>query len=393
MLKNKDMQDDYVVKGNDMREFRRVLANIDESTVVRKVDTKSIVLASYHKDISDVPNNQFRFRLYGREYAETGCIGNIKLSNAPDLIAETSEATKTMLIYTNKASFVSSFALDDIANAAGVGGSCVHEPCDQLHSLIVYHYNRTPKLVSLIIRVSEEGTEKLFAVRSNGYTYVPQSILCEIMDLFSGKIGKLQCTDFKISHESSRIHLTFPEVGKDIAGVYGLPDDIVPGLTLITSDVGENSITAVGTLSIRGAVITPEVFMRQHRGKIDSVDIKNSIEQRIFSRYSLLPERLCDLLCIEVSSPFDMIEDIARQIKLEKVIGKRLCGELVKAMQGEFGPGSATAYDIAVAFLTLSERLISDDLSEKKRNDIANVVCLAPFVKFEDPKIYLGIAS
>jgi hypothetical protein len=74
-------------------------------------------------------------------------------------------------------------------------------------------------------------------------------------------------------------------------------------------------------------------------------------------------------------------------------VGKRLSKQLTEAVHDEFGLGSATAYDIAIAFLTLPERLIGDDISPRVKENIASAVFRAPFVDFEEKrKVYLGVA-
>jgi hypothetical protein len=126
-----------------------------------------------------------------------------------------------------------------------------------------------------------------------------------------------------------------------------------------------------------------ETYKRKHSGKIDVKKLRDDISQCVFSKYTRLPERLCDLLAVSVPDPAFMVENVARKIGLADAIGKILAEKFVLEMRNEFGKDPVTAYDVAMSFLTLSRRYVSGGGDVESTKVKVETVCYrAPFVDY-----------
>jgi hypothetical protein len=152
-------------------------------------------------------------------------------------------------------------------------------------------------------------------------------------------------------------------------------------------------LTAVGTFKIRNAVVYSEVYKRKHSGSVDVETILKEIESAVFSRYSVFPQRLTELLDIDIVSPAIVIEDILRQIDFVS-IGKRIACKFEEALIAELNPTvNYTAYDLCMAILDLPSRYLGDAASLKGK--LGSIVYKAAFADYRkaDEKAVVALAS
>lgn len=177
--------------------------------------------------------------------------------------------------------------------------------------------------------------------------------------------------------------ISFPDKARDIAAVYKLPNQITPCLYLGTSDTGNSSITAIGKLMIDGkSCVYSDVYRRKHRGDVNPGTLLAEIENKIFAKYTRLPERLCELMTVPVSNPRTVAKQVLDQIRFTGETGKELGAELTRALLDEFTPGlSYTAYDVAVAIMTLPSRC--SGVAKSTIEKLEEVCGRAPFVQYQ----------
>lgn len=258
--------------------------------------------------------------------------------------------------------------------------------------------------MTLIIR-NQEGVDKVYAALSNKYTYVPQSILMEIIDKFDIKkvLGRIACKRWEMTHACTRILLEFPDKAEELQKTYGLPKNLLPGMILEKSDVGECSITIKGTWRYGEYPIVEHEIKKKHSGKVDIPEIIEQAQKEIFDKYTVLPERLCELMKVDITDPTwkalgsrkfrelnkeviaNVIKHVFKQIELVKAITKKNEKDLYERLYEEFDLDICyTAYDICLAIMSTPERL--SGISPVYMDKLQKAVGKAPYVEYGSSK-------
>lgn len=242
----------------------------------------------------------------------------------------------------------------------------------------------SPEIVTVVIR-KQNDVKKLMAVNSNSYRYVPQTILCDIANHFVAAnyvgLGEAVCKEWEVNHEASSLQLLFPEKAEHLQQTYGLPDKIIPGIELITSDVGECSITCKGFFMIKGSRIIQREYKKEHKGDVDPDNIITNIDNKIFSEYTKLPSRLCELLTIDVADVPFALDTAFNELKIRK-FGEKTDTKLKNALLTELPSGrNYTAYDLAMSILSLQGRVA--DVPAYAARELEEKCIKAPFLHWE----------
>lgn len=149
-----------------------------------------------------------------------------------------------------------------------------------------------------------EGVDKAFALLSASYRPIALSILEEItksLEKTSG-IGTSNGIRWTISHAMAEIVLEFPEYGDKIGKAYGLDDELMPCIKLMSSDTGECAVRAVGFWRTKsGDEIITDEYARKHKGVIAPGEIVQNIRKEVFDKYEVLPKTLQSLQFIPVT--------------------------------------------------------------------------------------------
>lgn len=230
-----------------------------------------------------------------------------------------------------------------------------------------------PVPVSVVYRTDENGLNKVFAVMSDKYATISQRLIMEILDKVIEEakrdLGEAECVSWTINHSLTRIYLEFPESANELKEYYGLPESVVPGLMIETSDIGDCSLRIRGYFRIvdNGTIAyMEEEYTQMHIGKIDTDEILNAAKNKIFPKYSVYPEKLAKLMMIDITTD-DMNEmqkiktmssvyrKVSREIGLVKAIKKSrekvLIQQLIDTINTDI---NYTAYDVVMTFLSLS---------------------------------------
>lgn len=247
------------------------------------------------------------------------------------------------------------------------------------------------QLLTLIIRGNHNGSIVL-AAHAKTYTYIPQLVLKDVYEEIKENLGNPECEKWYVSHEVSVCYINFPEVAKEMAEMYDLPDNVVPGICIQTSDSGDSSLSVGGYWSINGKIVGGKSFRENHRGSVDIPNLALQAGRSVFAEFNKVPERLCELLTIDVPRPADTLKDVFKQIGTTEIIGKHRSMELYDALCAEFVKGrNYTAYDIAISVATLADRCenVSRSFIEKLEQ-LANKAIFANYKpKKKEPEIIL----
>jgi hypothetical protein len=409
-MKTIELLDNFAISDNSgekgLAECYRRLSDIDASTIAMPISTDDLVVWSIDHEGEHPKTGEFgvlcRAHTPGQAamrktpewffLSKAKLVGNIGEEGYKELLD-----TQYLLAHDNKKYYASATVVADLAARAGLQGPGVYDPQPELFSLIMRRYGMAieeKKAITMIMRRSEENTaRKIIAVRSEKYAYIPQMVLKNIIEGFSDDMGKPTCKEWEITQTLTTIRLDFPKVANDIADVYELKHDITPGVVLCTSDTGESSLTAVGTFSVRNATVYSEIYKKKHSGAVDVDAILKEIEDSIFNRYNIFPQKLTELLDIDIVDPAIVIEDILRQIDFVS-IGKRIASKFEEALIAELNPTvNYTAYDLCMAILELPNRYLGDATSLKGK--LGSIVYKAAFADYRkaDEKAVVALAS
>lgn len=288
---------------------------------------------------------------------------------------------------------ISEKAIGTIANRIRHGGSSFSEP-GLIRDLTIASKFSKPLSVYAVQRVDPETEKsKIFAVMSDKYTVIPQESVLDIINKVTTEalkdLGKTECNSWLIDHSVTRIYLDFPDCGSDFAEEYKLPDEMIPGIMIETSDIGDSSLRLKGYFRLGGNLTYAEnEFTQIHSGELKMSEVIDVVAEKIFPEYRIYPEKLAKLMMIDITDPSMskaaktkkmtyLYRDVSRKIGLVKAIGKKreksLIDQLITGINPEI---DYTAYDIAQTFLTLSSTIEVENKSvvELISNTVRNVM-------------------
>lgn len=398
------LNEGFSVYGSDINAFFDTLRSMDECTKLSVMSTQSIIFTGVTDTVEEIEdvvltnfgkNGDFITQKENIEkliekissedkipvvFASNGncfSFGSISYQNLRDrgweteLIEDVTKGSKMILKINGDLYAVSPSAVVHILNRASLGGNAFVCPSFRRLSSIAWSLlQRDPKMVTLVTR--EIGNAKtLIAMHSEKYAYIPQSILIELYDKISACMGNIKCLYWEVDHKLSSCYIEFPDVAKDFAETYNLPDEVVPGLYIRTSDSGNSSLTVYGIWRIKNRIVGADVVRQVHKGEVNIDDLIKRVDNKIFSNYRKVPEKLCELLLIDCPTPTDTIKSVFEQIDIKGVLGKKRCDELYRALCNELmATGHYTAYEIAMLIASVSDRClgISNEYLMRLRN-------------------------
>ena len=368
--------------GYDLYGFRNALKGTDKRTYFDKIKSQTMSLLTFtHEDEGklyfstwDEDKKSPIIRSVERETLET---------NAGEELVKELINCKNVLIVSGKAYFVGEGFIGTLASRLGLKGSPIQEPTLKRDEYIMEQIHNHPFKGTLMYRV-EGDIKKAFAIHSNTYGPCKQEILADIVEQFDDELGEPVIKRWEIDQFLTRIEIEFPEKAKEVASIYGLPLNMVPGVVLQTSDTGGSSVNAIATWSIDGRrPIYDHEYARRHRGSVDPKVIHKCIEEEIFSNYTKLPERLCELMGIDIVNPATTYKQVLKALEIPKILGKTLWESLAEQVENSINPlAKYTAYDIAVDIMSYPERATFTGLNKVAKEQFAKAVTKAAYVNY-----------
>lgn len=411
--------DGWVSRGTSIADFKSELNYLSSITSVKSVKSSDITLLS----IDEENNTADKLATYilkpgyiwevselkdGRKVKNLrqGFIDRKKLEeiDADDLVSECENNTKLCFLHGKNLFFTSQNLHLTLGLRTGIKGEAGYDPTLERDLLTAKRLEKEDE-ATLIVR-NIDGATKVFAALSGNYTYIPQNLLCDIVDsvMKDSRFGAVDCLRWSVDNKNAEIYLEFPDKASEIASVYEMPDKLVPGLYLSKSDVGECSITVRATWRVNHSLIIADELKRKHTGKINIEDILKNVEKIVFDKYAVLPDKLCELMTMDITDPSwsstlsaskfmsanekvlrETIKNVFKQINLVKAIGKKNEKELYESLCEELDTSlSFTAYDIAMMVMQLPSR--TSGMNKVYEENFAKACGQAPYCSFEKPK-------
>lgn len=249
------------------------------------------------------------------------------------------------------------------------------------------------KKVSLIIKTADDGTEKVFSMRSVGYMSVPQT---EIYDFAKDLLcvqstGELMCWD--TSHFLTEATYQFPGETAVVTTKRGRRVEMTPHIRVGTSDTGDASIefslwwkSLLGTEFLAGGRDTAS---RKHSGKWNA-STKAAFEkdvQQLVSKLQLLPQKIASLDAITVSNGdfCAVIDNLITDSKMRKesALGKAVCSAINNYTLNAIASFSeVSGADIVLTMMEALERVTTlSNLSELQKRILERCMAELPYCR------------
>ena len=325
------------------------------------------------------------------------------------LIEET-KSTNRLVFYDAKHKdpfFVSNNAFNTLAQRIDCDGKTLSHNCVERDLFLQKMMNIN--MVSTMVVKHFDGAAKVFAMMSDKYAQVPLDVLTLITDHLSkeNSLGKPECLGWFIEHTKVTIIFKFEEYADDVSLAYNLPKRMVPVVTLMSSDIGECSVIAKGAwLTQYGDTVPDMEYVREHRGKVNSQQILKEVQEKVFDKFTTLPERLADLMSMEVTpagcdlssaagqaenrkNVYDTFYWVFGKVGIANILGKTRFAELMECI--DFGINETRhydAYDIATECFSLPSQLqaylAQSNIGEGTLLKLQKAFAEVPYLNFQE---------
>lgn len=388
-MNNNDLLDSWCREGNDFSEFAKVLTDLDRHTGVMLYNTRDIGLYSL---VPEACTEDF----YALSYVDSETKPSpYHLKQTSTLIQTMSEKLRKELLDDSRlimrldkhAYLTSHYLCRDFAARADIGGDAIYSPSKERDAYVMSRYAQVERDVFIVYRFAnvepERTLKKVFSMPSSSYSYIRQTFLLDIFAELEKAFGYGVCEFWSIDHNITRIWLSFPEKAEDISKVYGLPDTLIPGVLMETSDTGDCALRVVAAWKKKssGSRSTIGVFEREHRGTFSESQAMERVKNELATTYTKLPERLCELLTIDIPEPDAAIEETFRLLGVEKGVGKKQARIILEGLINRIPAGEKmTGYDLAMLFIDIPSLVVKNDRIKEFFEKAAGKV---PFLDFD----------
>ena len=297
-----------------------------------------------------------------------------------ELLKELEETTGLMIVHrpTNTKYLVSDLAIPTMTIRSKVNGESTIN-----RQNIVRNMHFADSIISMNERINfiyreENGIKKIFAGMGTQFKPVRQTIIADMADKISEDkvMGNAVVKFWGVDHAFTELNLAFPKLSEDFEAAYGVAG-VIPGVQLMTSDIGRCSIIARGCYFRKGSnsyVVTDEI-QNKHVSSVTAEEVLKNVDEGIFDKIRLFPELLATLIGKDVtdyskidltseegqlknrSAVSELYKKCVRQVFKSDLPVKRQ-KELIEALNDEINPSVPyTLYDIAMTFMDIPERI------------------------------------
>ena len=246
------------------------------------------------------------------------------------------------------------------------------------------------KVRDINVRMSQLGDEevqviivydKIRAIMSRMYAVViAADFFKSVLDYSRERFDSFELVEAYADHNVTRCKILFTELREELAEIYKLPDEYIPGLVIQTSDTGfsANRIGAYWqTSSGRESFINSNEYINaKHKGEVTLEDILEELPN-LFIKYQNTLKKFANLLTIEISQPVKVLKKACRHIGVAKKHTKMLVEELERELSTA-GITTTTAYDICRKILSLPNHV-----EEGQKTDVQEKVGKAININYD----------
>lgn len=393
-----ELTSNYIEQGNDFDKFFSLIEEIDNSTYEVEMHLSDLKLYAMWNSDSDYrelalmsgqgtfSDNIAKFKKTCEQQNKANkicfallfpneCMKHIAIDKQEfvnygidePFMHEFENASKLMFKLDKHTYFVSPLAFNTLLRRARLGGEAMVSPSIGRAMEIFKTFqwknydSKDNKKAKLIVR-KKDNVELAIAMHSPKYCYVPQKILADIYNEISNgnitaKMGMPNCEKWVVTHEISLCYMNFPDLAEDVAMMYNQRETAIPGVCIATSDSGESSLTIRGYWKLGTGYIAGSSFKRQHRGEIDTKEFVESSLEQIYSEYTTIPDRLAELLCVDVYDVPKILKKVFKQIGMTVCLGDKRSQLMYDTLCAELSSQNNTAYDLALAIVSLQDRI------------------------------------
>lgn len=404
--------DSWSASGEDISSFKKEVREISASTSTKLIRYRDLKVLSYFESSDPkilkfymLDPNEIWENVSGRKVLREAKMSRAGFASRgiTKLLDEFENTTKLLMQADGNIYFTSINMLSTLGLRTDIAGNAMLEPSTERDLLIAKRLDSDEELTAIIR--NQGGVRKIYSTLSSKYPYVPQSLCADILDRVEaeGKLGTAVGYKWKVDNQFAEIYVEFPDKATELMTIYGFDRAVIPGLFICKSDVGESSIVVRSTWRVGNSVTLLDEFRRKHSGKIEVDEILEGIDEIVFSKYTLLPEKLCDLMLQTITDPAwhslstskfrsankkaveGVLKSIFKEIKLVDATTKAIEKELFEALCDEIDYDlDYTAYDICMMVMTLPERKISG-MPAAYVTPLAKACGKAPYCKYDKP--------
>lgn len=306
------LSNDWHVDGQDKSEFFTRCDSVDRKTSYKTISMKDLILHHLERDDKGVlKSTKINPELSLPEALtdDEDWIFKFIEENLNGLLLE--EIVKDGLIFTLKEEnlesplFIAPSAYNTLGQRIDMPGSAMQYSSLGRECHIADHVaHHAEKQTCTAVIKRHEGVDKVFAMLSATYRPIALNILEDITNALEKEsgIGTGEGVRWTINHAMAEIALEFPEYGSKIREAYGLEDELMPCIKLMSSDTGECAVRAVGFWrTTSGDEIITDEYSRSHKGAITAGEIVKNVQKEIFDKYEVFPKTLQSLQFIPVT--------------------------------------------------------------------------------------------
>ena len=296
-----------------------------------------------------------------------------------ELAKETETVSHTLFKLGNSVFFSSKKVLKTLCQRAGtnMGDFALRDELNiRFHRDAGYvaYMGAVPTQCQVLFR-EVDNAKKIFAVFADRYRIIPQNELFKaILSDFEKEMGKAELNTYTISNTETEIYIEFPKKANDFSKVYNLKDTLTPGLRINMSDIGESSFIINGYVRINHSITyIPEAnYSRAHTKNAELDIIIENVGKTIFAEYTKIPERMMELLSIDIKNPDLVIPAVLKYCNIKKEFGAKVETAILENLISSLNPTIAyTAYDIALMMVDCCAEIEENrnkDFVSKMRN-------------------------
>ena len=393
------LENEWVAKGENLEDFREILDTIASITEEISVDVKELEIGSYIglSVNSKTQKPVYRMRILSEDliqrFERTGEVEKNTAGNTATfsirednraLYQEEMEETHIHLVKDKEHYFLSRKAFTQLLDKAKLGGFAMLTPSLSRDVLVAKTLLDMKGNLKLIVR-SLEGNDdrgnslkinKVFGVLTQKYTRIEMQILYRAIDqlIKSCMLGKAEVASWLVTQDFAEVRVEFPEKADDYTAAYGLPQRLVPGIRLCSSDTGSSSVIIEPTYRISTSFAIGDERVKQiHSGKITEESILQDVQDQVLTKLQSFPEELAERLGIQVGNE-DLTNSIGRrenkrlvlrcvragmkELKIFRILGKANKKLVLEKISSEIDDTlHYTEFDIALIIMGLAERI------------------------------------